>query len=71
MRKFAIVLGCLLYVISPIDLVPDLILGLGQLDDLGAIALTIKALLKRAEGRSGEAEVEVVSVHSGSRPEKE
>ncbi len=27
----------LIYVISPIDLIPDVILGLGQLDDLGVL----------------------------------
>jgi hypothetical protein len=28
----------LIYLISPIDLIPDMILGLGQVDDLGVIA---------------------------------
>ncbi len=46
MKKFALILGCLLYVLSPIDLVPDFIPG-GQLDDLGAIALTIRSLLTK------------------------
>ena len=27
----------LIYVLSPIDLIPDFILGLGQLDDLGVV----------------------------------
>lgn len=45
MRKIALILGCLLYVLSPIDLMPDFIPGIGQLDDLGAIALTIRSLL--------------------------
>ncbi|MBI3943906.1 MAG: DUF1232 domain-containing protein [Chloroflexi bacterium] len=35
----------LLYLVSPIDLVPDPILGLGQLDDLGIILLAIKLFL--------------------------
>jgi uncharacterized membrane protein YkvA (DUF1232 family) len=32
----------LLYIISPIDFVPDPILGLGQLDDLGVLLLGVK-----------------------------
>ncbi|MEK6701060.1 MAG: YkvA family protein [Planctomycetota bacterium] len=43
-RKILIVIGCLAYVMSPIDLVPDFIPGLGQLDDLTVIALTVRAL---------------------------
>lgn len=49
MRKFAIVLGCLLYVVSPIDIVPDPIFGPGQLDDLAAIVLTVRSLLNDTE----------------------
>jgi len=30
-----------LYVLSPLDLVPDVVPGLGQIDDLGAIATLI------------------------------
>lgn len=33
-----------LYVLSPIDLIPDVFLGLGQLDDLGLIGLAMAAL---------------------------
>lgn len=47
MRKIALILGCLLYVLSPIDLVPDFIPGIGQLDDLGAIAFTVRSLLTK------------------------
>lgn len=34
----------LLYLISPIDFIPDFIIGLGQLDDIGLIIAGIKAL---------------------------
>jgi uncharacterized membrane protein YkvA (DUF1232 family) len=32
-----VALAPLVYVLSPIDLIPDFILGLGQLDDLGIV----------------------------------
>jgi uncharacterized membrane protein YkvA (DUF1232 family) len=35
----SVAVGVLLYVISPIDLIPDAILGLGQLDDLLVIPI--------------------------------
>jgi uncharacterized membrane protein YkvA (DUF1232 family) len=31
-----------LYVISPIDIIPDMIIGLGQIDDLGIIFLSLR-----------------------------
>nr|MBC7245284.1 DUF1232 domain-containing protein [Chloroflexota bacterium] len=37
--------GAILYVLFVGDLVPDIIPGLGQLDDLGVLALSIKLLL--------------------------
>ena len=36
-----IVPAAALYVISPVDLIPDVILGLGQLDDIGVVVLAI------------------------------
>lgn len=36
---------CVLYVVSPIDLIPDFILGLGQLDDLGVIGICVMIVL--------------------------
>jgi len=41
----AIPVAILLYILSPIDLVPDLLLGLGQLDDIVAILLGLKLFL--------------------------
>ena len=41
-----IVLAGAIYVISPVDLIPDLILGLGQLDDLGVAMLAIGVFIQ-------------------------
>ena len=49
----------LAYIISPIDLIPDYIIGLGQIDDLAILGLSLyfleKDLLKYKEwkGRNG------------------
>ncbi len=42
----AIVPLALLYVISPIDFIPDVILGLGQLDDLGVIMVGLAMFVR-------------------------
>jgi uncharacterized membrane protein YkvA (DUF1232 family) len=41
----AIPFAALLYVLSPIDLAPDPILGLGQLDDLAIVLLGVKLFI--------------------------
>lgn len=41
-----IIPAALLYIISPIDLFPDLALGLGQLDDVGIVALAIALFIE-------------------------
>ena len=35
---------CVLYVLSPVDLIPDVLIGLGQVDDIGFIGLMMAAL---------------------------
>ena len=35
---------CALYVLSPIDLIPDVFIGLGQMDDVGFIGLMMAVL---------------------------
>jgi len=41
-----IIPAALVYVISPIDALPDMILGLGQLDDIGVIMLSIAMFIE-------------------------
>jgi uncharacterized membrane protein YkvA (DUF1232 family) len=46
----AVPLLALLYVISPIDFVPDFIPGLGQLDDLGIILAALELFVRLCPG---------------------
>lgn len=41
-----IILAAAIYVISPVDLIPDVILGLGQLDDLGVALFAIAVFIE-------------------------
>ncbi len=45
----AILAGTILYVISPLDLIPDFIPFIGQVDDAYLIAISLLRLLNRAE----------------------
>lgn len=44
----AVIVGGLLYFINPFDLIPDAILSLGFLDDIGIMSLILKKITKRA-----------------------
>ena len=41
-------IAAIVYVISPLDLLPDFVLGLGQLDDLAIVVLGLKAFISLA-----------------------
>lgn len=41
-KSIAAVAGALLYVLNPLDFIPDLIIGIGFLDDVGVVALCLK-----------------------------
>jgi len=46
----AVPLLALLYVISPVDFVPDFIPGLGQLDDLGIVLAALELFVRLCPG---------------------
>jgi uncharacterized membrane protein YkvA (DUF1232 family) len=41
-KSIAAIVGALIYVLNPLDLIPDLILSIGFVDDLGMVALCLK-----------------------------
>ncbi|MGG3563449.1 YkvA family protein [Neobacillus rhizosphaerae] len=44
------VIGAILYFVSPLDFVPDFIIGLGIIDDAAVIGFTLKKISKELEG---------------------
>lgn len=46
----ALLIGTIVYIISPLDFIPDLIPFIGQVDDLYLIALVVLRLLARTSG---------------------
>ena len=45
----ALFLGAIVYVISPIDLIPDIFPFIGQVDDIYMVALTLLRLVNRTD----------------------
>ena len=54
-KSIVIFLAALAYIVSPIDLIPDYIIGLGQVDDAAILGLSLffleKELMKYSEWR--------------------
>jgi len=47
----ALLAGTIIYVVSPLDFIPDLIPFIGQVDDLYLVALVVLRLLSRTDGK--------------------
>jgi uncharacterized membrane protein YkvA (DUF1232 family) len=45
LRAKLVVAGALAYVVAPVDLLPDFLIGVGQLDDLAVILVGLKIFL--------------------------
>jgi uncharacterized membrane protein YkvA (DUF1232 family) len=45
-KSIVIFVGTLIYIISPIDLMPDYLVGLGQIDDVALLGLSLYFLEK-------------------------
>jgi uncharacterized membrane protein YkvA (DUF1232 family) len=56
--KAAIPAAAAAYVISPIDLVPDFLLGVGQIDDIGVILLAASATVALLQKHFANQELE-------------
>ena len=48
-RSKLVVGGTLLYLVSPLDVVPDFVPGLGQVDDVVVVLLALHSLLNRVD----------------------
>ena len=55
----------LVYILSPIDLIPDPILGLGQLDDLGVLLLGLRMFIQLVPDEVIERHLRRVSSKAG------
>ena len=52
LRRILPILAALLYLISPVDVMPDFVPGLGWLDDVLVLAIAAWVLLSRRQGQS-------------------
>jgi uncharacterized membrane protein YkvA (DUF1232 family) len=60
-----IILAAAVYVISPVDLIPDVILGLGQLDDIGVVLLAIALFIELCPRAIVEEHRRAIAAESG------
>jgi uncharacterized membrane protein YkvA (DUF1232 family) len=61
--KFFLPLVLVIYLASPVDAIPDVLLGIGQIDDLGIVAIALMLFVRIMPWL---APPEVVAEHAGS-----
>lgn len=61
-----IIPGAIAYVLSPIDLIPDMILGLGQLDDVAIVMLGIALFIELCPRKIVEAHRRAIAAEAGT-----
>jgi uncharacterized membrane protein YkvA (DUF1232 family) len=49
MRRKAFIGAVLIYVLSPVDLIPDFVIGIGRLDDLVLVSMAVDHLMSGTE----------------------
>jgi hypothetical protein len=59
-------LGAVLYVVLPNDLVPDVLFGLGQLDDLGVLLLALRMFISMSPAQVVQRHLAAMSAVDGS-----
>jgi uncharacterized membrane protein YkvA (DUF1232 family) len=64
-----IILAAAVYVISPVDMIPDLVLGLGQLDDIGVAMLAVGVFIQLCPPALVDEHRRAIAAESG-RPAK-
>lgn len=65
--KVVLPIIAVLYVLSPIDAVPDLLVGLGQVDDLAVVALLVSLLVTALRLAPAEVVAEHLTTLRGDR----
>jgi uncharacterized membrane protein YkvA (DUF1232 family) len=63
-----IILVAAIYIISPVDVVPDVILGLGQLDDLGIAMLAVALFIELCPRAIVDEHRRAIAAEAGESP---
>ena len=66
-----IVLAAVIYVLSPIDLIPDVILGLGQLDDITILLFAVGLFLELCPRAVVQEHRQAIAADAGAEPRRD